>query len=101
MRQTLRKTNCRRCNSRIDIHRHRSELVVNRTRYLLATVPDVAEIHPRDPIDVLSPIRVVEVDALRTVHDHRTAILSQLGVILHPDEEMLPRRTLKIRSVYS
>ena len=101
MRQTLRKTNRRRRNSRIDIHRHRGELVVDRTRYLIAAITDVAEIHARDAVDVADAIRVVEVDALSTVHDHRTAILRQLGMILHPDEEMLPRRTLKIRSVYS
>ena len=86
MRQTLRKPNSGWRDTRIDIHRHRRELVVNRTRNLIATIPDVTEIHARYPVDVTGPIRIVEVDALSTVHDHRTAIFCQLRVVLHPDE---------------
>ena len=45
-RQPLRKTNRRRRYARVDIHRHRRKLLVNRPCHLITTIPDVAEIHP-------------------------------------------------------
>ena len=49
----------------------------------------VAEIHPRDTVDVAVAVDVPDVDALAAFDDQRAAFLAEHGVVVHADEDVV------------
>ena len=81
-----RQLNRRRCHAGVDVGAQIRDLLVNRLGYLFTTMSGVAEIHPRDSVDVAVAVDVPDVDTLAAFDDQRAAFFAEHGMVVHADE---------------